>query len=180
MAADALTQLVTANRAKGGRHSPLYRWMRARHDALAAALEADGASWPTIAAMLASSGLTDGAGKPPTPERARKCWHQVRKDVAAARAKTDARRKPPPALAPIVATTPLPSPALPDPLRPTGGQAAGVVAFASVASDTSAPATSATVEERLRAFRASLNEGKVRIPEPINPAKSRGKTDGET
>ena len=87
MAVDDLAQLVATNREKGGRHSPLYTWLRARHDTLAAAIEADGASWPTIAASLAKVGLTDGTGKPPTPERARKCWHQVKKDVAAAREK---------------------------------------------------------------------------------------------
>jgi hypothetical protein len=93
MSDNAFARLVSANRAKGGRHSPVYVWMRARHDALTATFEADGASWPTIAAMLTEAGLTDGTGKPPTAERARKCWHQVRKDVAAARAKTEARRK---------------------------------------------------------------------------------------
>ena len=89
MASDDLAQLVATNREKGGRHSPLYPWLRARHDTLAAAIEADGASWPTIAASLAKVGLTDGTGKPPTPERARKCWHQVKKDVAAARENAD-------------------------------------------------------------------------------------------
>lgn len=177
MAVDDLAQLIAANRAKGGRHSPLYCWMRTRHDSLAAAIEADGASWPTIAAMLAKAGLADGAGKPPTPERARKCWHQVRKDVAAGRVKAEVKRKPIVSVQ-IAAATPLPSPTPADLWRRTLGQAGA--ATVSAAPDTSALAASTTVEERLRAFRASLNEGKVRIPEPINPAKSRGKTDGET
>jgi len=117
MAADDLTQLITANRAKGGRHSPVYCWMRTRHDALAAAIEADGASWPTIASMLVKAGLADGTGKPPTPERARKCWHQVRKDVAAARANAEEKRKLHVSI-PIAAAALLPSPMPREPWRP--------------------------------------------------------------
>ena len=111
MAADDLAQLVATNREKGGRHSPLYAWLRARHDTLAAAIEADGASWPTIAASLAKVGLTDGTGKPPTPERARKCWHQVKKDVAAAREKAEPKRKP------LISMPLAPAPSLPSPAR---------------------------------------------------------------
>ena len=117
MAADDLVQLIATNRGKGGRRSPLYTWLRARHDTLAAAIEADGASWPTIAASLANVGLTDGTGKPPTPERARKCWHQVKKDVAAARQKAAARRKPLVAMS-LATPHPLPSPALGEASRP--------------------------------------------------------------
>lgn len=121
MVADDLAQLVATNRKKGGRHSPLYTWLRARHDTLAATIEADGPSWPTIAASLAKAGLTDGTGKPPTPERARKCWHQVKKDVAAAREKAAAGRKP---LVPMSLTraTPLPSPELREASRPVDRQ----------------------------------------------------------
>ena len=118
MVADDLAQLVATNREKGGRRSPLYSWLRARHDTLAEAIEADGASWPTIAASLAKAGLTDGAGKPPTPERARKCWHQVKTDVAAAREKAAAKRKPLVSVS-LAAAPPLPSPASFEPPRPT-------------------------------------------------------------
>jgi len=176
MASDDVAKVVAANRDRGGRHSPLYRWMRSHHDALVAAFEMDGASWGVVTEMLTENGLTDGDGKQPAIRRAQKTWYRVKHDVAAARAKAEAKRKPPPALARVVATTPLPSPAPPDSWRP-GNRAVGLSPPA--ASD-GTPAGGASVAERLRAFRASLNEGKVRIPEPINPAKSRGKNDGET
>jgi hypothetical protein len=176
MASNDVAKVVTANREKGGRHSPLYRWMRSHHDALAAAFDADGASWRVVTEMLAENGLTDGDGKQPVIRRAQKTWYRVKRDVAATRAKAEAKSKPSPALAPVVATIPLPSPASPDPWRPDN-RAVGTTPPA--ASD-GAPAVAASVEERLRAFRASLNEGKVRIPEPINPTKLRGKTHGET
>ena len=174
MTSDDVAKVVTANRERGGRHSLLYQWMRSHHDAIAAAFDADGACWRVVTEMLAENGLTDGDGKQPAIRRAQKTWYRVKRDVAAARAKAAAKRKLPPALAPVVATIPLPSPDPPDPWRPAAGQA-GAAAVASVASDTSAPAAGATVAERLRAFRASLNEGKVRIPEPINPRQTERK-----
>jgi len=144
--------------------------MRVHHDALAAAFDADGASWRVVTEMLVENGLTDGDGKQPAIRRAQKTWYRVKRDVAAARAKAEAKRKPPPALAPVVATIRLPSPA-PDPWRPDN-RAVGLTPPA--ASD-GAPAVGASVEERLRVFRASLNEGKVRIPEPINPRQAERK-----
>lgn len=118
MAPDDVAKVVAANRDRGGRHSQLYRWMRSHHDALAAAFDADGASWRVVTEMLADNGLTDGNGKQPAIRRAQKTWYRVKRDVAAARAKVEARRKPPPTVAPVVATIPLPSPAPSDPWRP--------------------------------------------------------------
>jgi hypothetical protein len=109
--------------------------------------------------MLAENGLTDRDGKQPAIRRAQKIRYRAKRDVAASRAKAEAKRRPRAALGPVVATIPLPSPAPPDPWRPDN-HPAGLTLPA--ASDTgAAPAAGATVEERLRAFRASLTEGKV-------------------
>ena len=159
MAADDLAQLVTANRERGGRHSPLYAWMRARHDALAAAIEADGASWPTIATMLVKAGLTDGTGKAPTPERARKCWHQVRKDVAAARTKAEAKRKPLVSF-PLAAAPPLPSPVPCEPRRPAD-------------QDPAFHQGGSRAAEKVQAAYASLRAREIPLPERINPSKAK-------
>lgn len=177
MASDDVARIVAANREKGGRHSSLYRWMRSHHDALSAAFEADGASWRVVAEMLAGTGLTDGVGKQPAIRRLQKTWYRVKRDVAVARAKNEARRKSLPALASIVTATPVVSPAPPDPWRSGESQTAS---SAPPVEPAETAAGEAIVEERLRAFRATLNAGKVRIPEPINPAKPRGTTDGQT
>ena len=128
MASEDLAKVLAANRTKGGRHSPLYRWMRLHHDALAAAFESDGVSWQAVTEMLAETGLTDGSGKPPAIRRAQKAWYQVKRDVAAARAKAEAKHKPLVSIA-LAAATPLPSPmpceprppALSPPVQPATG-----------------------------------------------------------
>ena len=155
-------------------HSRLFLWMRAHHDDLAAEFAANPPNWQQLAQVFRDQGLTDRTDKAPSPAIARLTWYRVRQAVA--RTKAEAKRNPTAAVAPIMVTTPLPSPAPPDPWRPADSQASGPAPVTSAGT----PAVGATVAERLRAFRASLNEGKVRIPEPINPAKSRGKNDGET
>jgi len=159
MASEELARVVAANREKGGRHSPLYRWMRSHHDALAAAFETDGISWRAVTEMLAETGLTDGSGKPPAIRRAQKAWYQVKRDVAAARAKAEAKRKPCVSI-PIAGAAPLPSPVPCEPGRPNEQP-----------SDTQPTAATGAAAERLRAFRETLKAGRVRMPEPINPRK---------
>lgn len=75
-----------------GLRSPLYNWMRQRHDALAAGFDGQRVKWGPAATYLAGLGLVDGAGKPPTSETTRLTWWKVRRDVA------DARKQPVPAL----------------------------------------------------------------------------------
>jgi hypothetical protein len=171
-----LGQVREALRSNPRGHSPLFLWMRAHHDDLVAEFSANPPNWQQLAQIFHAEGLTDRTGKAPSAAMARLTWYRVRQ--AAAQAKAEAKRKPPVTVPPIVATIPLPSPPPPAPWLLAGSQAGGP-GPAPAASD-GVPAAGPTVAERLRAFRASLNEGKVRIPEPINPAKSRGKTDGET
>jgi hypothetical protein len=130
---DEMAKIVATNRSYGGRRSSLYRWMRARHDALAASMEADGVAWARITETLREAGLTDGTGKPPTVSRVRTTWYHVKQDVAAAHAKAEASRKPRVAF-PLVTENPLPSPvpceprppsdrppAIPSPVQPAAG-----------------------------------------------------------
>jgi len=151
--------------------------MRAHHDDLVAEFAANAPNWQQLAQIFHDEGLTDRTGKAPSAAIARLTWYRVRQAVA--QAKADAKRNPPVAAPPIVATIPLPSPTSPAPWPPAGSQAAGPGPAPAV-SGTGAPAAGATAEERLRAFRASLNEGKVRIPEPINPRQAERKDDGQT
>jgi len=81
-----LRKVLAALRAQGGpARSPLYRWMRQHHDALAAAFAETPPAWGPVAAELAAVGLTDADGKPPAATSARQTWYRVRRDVARVR-----------------------------------------------------------------------------------------------
>jgi len=81
-----LRKVLAALRAHGGpARSPLYRWMRQHHDALAAAFAETPPAWGPLAAELATVGLTDADGKPPAATSARQTWYRVRRDLARAR-----------------------------------------------------------------------------------------------
>ncbi|HUN38916.1 MAG TPA: hypothetical protein VMU81_01360 [Acetobacteraceae bacterium] len=81
-----LRKVLAALRAHGGpARSPLYRWMRQHHDALAAAFAETPPAWGPLAAELAAVGLTDADGKPPAATSARQTWYRVRRDLARAR-----------------------------------------------------------------------------------------------
>lgn len=58
--------------------SPLYDWLWARHDTLAAALNPPRLpNWTLMAEGFAKQGIMDGKGKPPTPTVLRKTWGKV-------------------------------------------------------------------------------------------------------
>lgn len=61
-----------------GQNSPLYRWLKRRHDGIFAAMsqEIGRPDWKVLAAIFSELGM------PVTPERARKTWWKVRRDVA--------------------------------------------------------------------------------------------------
>ena len=103
---------------QGGGRSPLYRWLRARHDAFTELLWEARPEWRALAAEFAAMGLLGGDGRPVTPEAARHTWWRVRRDVAKARAK----RMPG---APPVVVAVQPRPSLPGPpvlaAQPAGG-----------------------------------------------------------
>jgi hypothetical protein len=81
-----------------GRQSALTRWLQAHHDEFAAMLLDKQPSWEAVAAGLAAMGVCDGAHKPPTAERVRKAWWEVRQN---ARARQSGRTKTPVVLQPV-------------------------------------------------------------------------------
>ena len=106
-----LQRIAELAKAGAGR-SPLYRWLRTRHDAFAALLEETRPNWRTLAEGFAELGIATADGKPITAAAARHVWWRVRRDVAAARA----RRTAPPLPAPVVAAVvPVPPPVPPSP-----------------------------------------------------------------
>ena len=118
---DAELQRIAELAKAGAGRSPLYRWLRTRHDAFAALLEETRPSWRTLAEGFAELGITTADGKPIAAAAARHVWWRVRRDVAAARA----RRAAPPGPVPVVATVmPVPAPASPPP-HPAPESAAG-------------------------------------------------------
>ena len=107
-----LKRIAELAKAGAGR-SPLYRWLRTRHDAFAALLEETRPTWTTLAEGFAELGIAKADGKPIAAEAARHVWWRVRRDVAAARAK----RAAPPLPAPTVAAVmPVPPPVAASPL----------------------------------------------------------------
>lgn len=109
---DAELQRIAELAKAGAGRSPLYRWLRTRHDAFAALLEETRPNWRTLAEGFAELGITTADGKLIAAEAVRHIWWRVRRDVAAARA----RRAAPPLPAPVVAAVvPVPPPVLPAP-----------------------------------------------------------------
>jgi hypothetical protein len=68
-----------------GRKSELYRWMAARHDALAAGFAKDPPSWTGLAKFFTDAGMLSTDGLPQTAASVRSTW--IRVTQAAARKK---------------------------------------------------------------------------------------------
>ena len=77
------TVLAAVRDHAGPGRSPLYRWMRLRHDALLQAFTEAPPNWAIFAQTVAGLGITDAERKPPSPEVARQTWYRVRRDVSA-------------------------------------------------------------------------------------------------
>jgi hypothetical protein len=93
-----------------GRHSTLYRWLFDHADAFHRLLTDSEPSWESVAEALAAHELLDGSGKPPTGDRARKTWYEVR------RAKGWHLTGPsPPQIATAAPVSPAPPPSNPSP-----------------------------------------------------------------
>ena len=104
---DATLQRL-AEAAQSGR-SPLYRWLRARHDTFAAMLDGHRPDWRKLAEEFAALGMCRPDGEPIRPATVRACWGRVKRDVAASRGK---RRRPLPVVTPVA---PPPRPVAPTP-----------------------------------------------------------------
>lgn len=112
-----MQQIAELARTKAGiTRSPLYRWLRARHDTFASLLEETRPAWRTLADGFARLGITTPDGTPIAPETVRHTWWRVRRDVAVAREKPAAGKPQTPAVTPI--TRPVPRPR---PEQPTSG-----------------------------------------------------------
>ena len=167
--------MAAARQQTDPRRSPVYRWMLSNYAELREALEQDSPNWGAVAVALDKGGLTDRDGNPPAPGTVAQTWYRVRRAVMRKAARDAEPARPPVAVqllrpaagrAAEPATGAVSPPSRPSPPRPPEPSQAASAAM--------------TVEARLRAFRAGLNAGKVRIPEPINPANPRGNADGET
>jgi hypothetical protein len=103
-----LAEMLAKTPVRGrGRHSALTRWLQAHHDEFAAMLLDKQPSWEAVAAGLAAMGVRDGAHKPPTAERVRKAWWEVRQHAAA---RQSGRTETPGAVQPVPDATPSPMP----------------------------------------------------------------------
>lgn len=106
-----MQQLAELVRAKPGiTRSPLYRWLRARHDTFASLLEETRPEWRTLAEGFVRLGITTPDGGSIAPETVRHTWWRVRRDVAAARDKRTAGKPPKPAVTPVPRPAPSPPP----------------------------------------------------------------------
>lgn len=94
-------------RSSSGR-SPLYRWLRARHDVFLKLMEEERPTWKTLAEGFAKEGLLSADGKPLSPEAVRHTWWRVRRDVAGKKAKRQPKAKP---TVTVIEEPPIPSPA---------------------------------------------------------------------
>ncbi len=112
---DAQLKRIAELAKAGAGRSPLYRWLRTRHDAFAALLEETRPNWTTLAEGFAELGIAKSDGKPIAAEAARNVWWRVRRDVAAARARRAAPPLPVQAVAKVLA--------VPVPLSPLPAQA---------------------------------------------------------
>ena len=82
MTDQALTRVLDHLRKRPYRHrTDLYRWLRARHKALAAEFESSAPAWNVVAEAIAAEGITGGTGKPPTGRAVRRIWQTVCRDV---------------------------------------------------------------------------------------------------
>lgn len=108
--AGAVTAITEAQAIGRGRKSPVYLWLRERHDELQAAFELNAPSWSALAEYLGKGGIMSGNGTPPTATSVQNSWVRVRKSVKTSREK---QRPSPP-----VAEAKKPQPAAPDYLTP--------------------------------------------------------------
>ncbi len=92
MKPDAELRLIAEVARAGSGHSPLYRWLRARHDAFAELVEESRPNWKALAGSFTELGLAGPSGRALTAETVRHTWWRVRRDVAANR---ERRTKPP-------------------------------------------------------------------------------------
>ena len=75
--ASALAAMKQVSGRGRGRKSEIYRWMDARHDALAAAFAKEPPSWTGLARAFNDAGMLSADGLPQTPASVRSTWMRV-------------------------------------------------------------------------------------------------------
>lgn len=128
--ADVELQRIAEIARSGSGRSPLYRWLRSRHDAFLDLMEEERPNWKKLAEGFAEIGLLSADGKPLSPEAVRHTWWRVRRDVAGKRVKRQPKAKP--------AVTVIEEPPVPPP-EP-------------------APAATSDAKEQLARLKAKINE----------------------
>jgi hypothetical protein len=114
---DEFSLIAEVARSGHGR-SPLYWWMRRRHDDFAVLLEENRPDWTALAEAFADKlGFCGADGKPLAPATVRHTWWRCRRDVARR------REKRPQKVAPVVRLVepPIPRPVAPAPPERLGG-----------------------------------------------------------
>jgi hypothetical protein len=72
---------------EGADRSPLFWWMVEHYEETARAAKGKRMPWAVLCEQYTEFGLTDGSGKPPSHEAARRTWRIVRAEMAKAAAK---------------------------------------------------------------------------------------------
>lgn len=83
--ADADKDSLKRALASGRGRSPVYRWLRQRHDQLAEAMREIGGrpNWRGLADLMMEQGVRDGRGHPPTAATVREQFRKVQRDMKA-------------------------------------------------------------------------------------------------
>lgn len=84
---DREMESITRIARKASGRSPLYRWLRARHDVFLALVTETRPSWRALAEGFADLGLLSPSGRPLTAQAVRHTWWRVRRDVATPRSR---------------------------------------------------------------------------------------------
>jgi hypothetical protein len=100
---DPLTHILAAGK-EGGRHSPLYLWMKKNHAALTAEFAANGPQWSVRARAMGDAGLVDADEKKPSQRTAMQTWYRVCRDLGKPRRQDRVRNDVGPQLAPVQPT----------------------------------------------------------------------------
>lgn len=73
--------MASIGEAGGGKHSPLYLWMRQNHHNIARQVSQGGMPWAKFTEAVAKAGLTDRKGQPPREKTVRQTWFRVGQEM---------------------------------------------------------------------------------------------------
>ena len=79
---DSAQKQILREMSQSSARSPLFWWMCEHHDEILEAAAGRRLSWRHLLARFKEAGLTDLAGRQPSPSNARKTWLRARREVA--------------------------------------------------------------------------------------------------